>query len=294
MQYCYHEHLTDLDETGFGMTYMEQPNAYTPPHWHMAVELITFLSGTTTIKLGDQTISIQPGELYLFNSYDIHESWCSRDSVYFCVHILPSRMCKYVPNFDQLRFSLHFDPSDSEKALAFSRLKAHMSELLLLREEQPDGYLLQCQALLYSSATILVRHFSQPLVLEETTLQRSDMSRLEPLLEYTEHHHGEDLSLDYAADSMGLSKEYFCRLFKKNMGVSYLQYLNQIRASAVCRDLQNTDEPIGLLAERHGFRNPKLFNQVFRELYGCTPSEKRKQFKGAEINSDTRTMEPVS
>ena len=112
------------------------------------------------------------------------------------------------------------------------------------------------------------------------------MTRLEPLIEYTEHHHHEDLTLDQAADSMGLSKEYFCRLFKKNMGVSYLQFLSQIRASAVCRDLQITEEPIGLLAERHGFKSPKLFNQVFRELYGCTPSEKRKQFKGADLSSE--------
>lgn len=285
MQYSYHEQLTHLDETGFGMVFIDHPAAYTPPHWHMAVELLCLVSGTVTVKLEEQSHTIQSGELFLFNSYEIHESWCSHDAAYLCVHILPSRMCKYVSNFDQLRFSLHFDPSDSEKALSFSRLKAHMSELMLLQEEQPEGYLLQCQALLYSSATILVRHFSQPLVLEETSLQRSDMTRLEPLLEYTEHHHEEDLSLDQAADSMGLSKEYFCRLFKKNMGVSYLQYLNQIRASAVCRELQTSEESIGLLAERHGFKNPKLFNQVFRELYGCTPSEKRKQFKSADLST---------
>jgi len=286
VQYYYHEQLTDLDETGFGMVYIDQTQSYMPPHWHMAVELLCLVRGKVTVRFGQKTHVIAPGELFLFNSYEIHESWCSRDAAYLCVHILPARMCKYVSNFDQLRFSLHFDPSDSEKALAFSRLKAHMSEMLLLREEQPEGYLLQCQALLYSTATLLVRHFSQPLVLEETSLQRSDMTRLEPLIEYTEHHHHEDLTLDQAADSMGLSKEYFCRLFKKNMGVSYLQFLSQIRASAVCRDLQITEEPIGLLAERHGFKSPKLFNQVFRELYGCTPSEKRKQFKGADLSSE--------
>jgi len=83
---------------------------------------------------------------------------------------------------------------------------------------------------------------------------------------------------------MGLNKEYFCRLFKKNMGVSYLTYLNQVRATAVCRELETSEDPISIIAERHGFSNPKMLNQYFRELYGCTPSEKRKAFR--EMISD--------
>ena len=74
-------------------------------------------------------------------------------------------------------------------------------------------------------------------------------------------------------------KEYFCRLFKKNMGVSYLQYVYQVRTTAVCRELESSEDPIGEIAERHGFRDPKMLNQYFKEIYGCTPSEKRKFFR---------------
>ena len=83
---------------------------------------------------------------------------------------------------------------------------------------------------------------------------------------------------------MGLNKEYFCRLFKKNMGVSYLQYVYQVRTTAVCRELETTEDPIGEIAERHGFRDPKMLNQYFREIYGCTPSEKRKFFREVTID----------
>jgi len=85
----------------------------------LTVELLCLVRGKVTVRFGQKTHVIAPGELFLFNSYEIHESWCSRDAAYLCVHILPARMCKYVSNFDQLRFSLHFDPSDSEKALAY-------------------------------------------------------------------------------------------------------------------------------------------------------------------------------
>ena len=47
--------------------------------------------------------------------------------------------------------------------------------------------------------------------------------------------------------------------------------------------LHHREEVVGLsigeLAEKHGFKSLKTLNQCFRNLYGCTPSEKRKQLR---------------
>lgn len=279
MQNYQHKLLTDLDATGFGMKYENNLSAYTPPHWHQAVELLLFVKGTVTCNFSNSTLHAKPGDLYLINSHEVHETRCSADAVYLCVHILPSAMCRYVPNFDQLSFSLVYDPEDEVKAIAYEQLRIHMQEILRQMEENAPAGKLESHARLFAAAALLVKHFSQPLATEESTLQRSDMTRLEPLLEYTQLHHGEELTLDGAANSLGLNKEYFCRLFKKNMGVSYIQYLYQVRTTAVCRELETSDDSIGEIAERHGFRDPKMLNQYFKEIYGCTPSEKRKFFR---------------
>lgn len=279
-----HKLLTDLDETGFGIKYETNLSAYTPPHWHKAVELLLFVKGRVTCNFENSTLHAKPGSIYIINSHELHATKCTRNAVYLVVHILPSVMCKYVPNFDQLNFSLAFDPEDQVKAMAFEQLKAHLHEILRQTEETNLAYKLERQARLFALTAILVRHFSQPIATEERTLQRSDMTRLEPLLEYIQLHHGEDLPLEEAAQTMGLNKEYFCRLFKKNMGVSYLQYVYQIRATAVCRELETSEDTIGEIAERHGFRDPKMLNQYFREIYGCTPSEKRKFFREVVVD----------
>ena len=286
MQNYQHKLLTDLDATGFGIKYETKLSAYTPPHWHQAVELLLFVKGTVTCKFENSTLHAKPGQMYLINSHEVHETRCSRDAVYLCVHIQPSQMCRYMPDFDQLSFSLRFDPEDAEKAAAYEQLRGHMQEILRQTEESSSASNLECHAQLFAATAILVKHFSQPLALEETSLQRSDMTRLEPLIEYTQLHHGEELTLEGAANIMGLNKEYFCRLFKKNMGVSYIQYLYQVRATAVCRELETCDDPIGEIAERHGFRDPKMLNQYFKEIYGCTPSEKRKFFR--EVTCENR------
>lgn len=284
MQNYQHKLLTDLDETGFGIKYEDKLSAYTPPHWHKAVELLLFVKGKVTCNFENSTLHAKPGDLYIINSHEVHATRVSRHAVYLCVHILPSQMCKFVPNFDQLSFSFAFDPEDQVKAIAYEQLRIHMQEIFRQTEETQVAYKLEQQARLYALTALLVKHFSQPLAMEETTLRRSDMTRLEPVLEYIQLHHAQELPLEDAANAMGLNKEYFCRLFKKNMGVSYLQYVYQVRTTAFCRELETSDDPIGEIAERHGFRDPKMLNQYFREIYGCTPSEKRKFFREVTID----------
>lgn len=282
--YSPHRILTQIDPTGFGVMYEDNLSAYTPPHWHKAVELLLLVKGRVTCNFETTSRQFRPGDIYIINSHEVHETRCSRGARYLVVHIDPTAMLHHVHTFDQLCFSLAFDPEDTKKAAAFAQLKEHMEKVLALTTEAEDP--LQRHAHLFAAASLLVKHFSQTIPVEETRLQRSDMSRLEPLLEHIHLHHGEELPLDEAVEFMGLNKEYFCRLFKKNMGVSYLQYVYQVRTTALCRDLETSEDSIGDLAERHGFRDSKMLNQYFREIYGCTPSEKRKFFREVTIEPD--------
>lgn len=287
MQNYQHRVLTEMEETGFGVKYENNLSAYIPPHWHKAVELLLFVKGRVTCNFENAKRQFKKGDMYIINSHEVHETKCTRNAVYLVVHIDSHLMCRYVPTFDQMHFNLAFDPEDQTRAMAFEQLKAHMNEILRLSADETDPTAkLDRNARLFAVTAILVKYFSQPLATEETKLQRSDMTRLEPLLEYIQLHHGEELPLDEAVEFMGLNKEYFCRLFKKNMGVSYLQYVYQIRTTAVCRELETTEDPIGEIAERHGFRDPKMLNQYFREIYGCTPSEKRKFFREVTIEDN--------
>ena len=291
MQNYQHRILTGMDDTGFGIKYEDTLSAYTPPHWHKAVELLLFVRGKITCTFENAKRQFKAGDMYIINSHEVHETKCTRNARYLVVHIDPYVMCRYVPTFDQMSFHLSFDPEDQAKAMAYDQLRSHMNEILRQTEETNQAYRLEQQARLFAVAALLVRYFSQPLAVEETKLQRSDMTRLEPLLEHIQLHHGEELPLDEAVEMMGLNKEYFCRLFKKNMGVSYLQYVYQVRTTAVCRELETTEDPIGEIAERHGFRDSKMLNQYFREIYGCTPSEKRKFFREVTIDDSDSDLE---
>ena len=71
--------------------------------------------------------------------------------------------------------------------------------------------------------------------------------------------------------------EYFCRLFKKYTGQTFLTYVNQIRLQYFHSDLLQTDESITYLMNKNGITNYKVFLRSFKEAYGMPPGQLRKK-----------------
>lgn len=81
------------------------------------------------------------------------------------------------------------------------------------------------------------------------------------------------------AESLHLQVNYFCRFFKENTGMTYLQYLNEYRFEKVCNDMATTDIPISRILEEQGFRNYKLFRSMFARRFQGTPGSVRKKWR---------------
>ncbi|WP_089982381.1 helix-turn-helix transcriptional regulator [Clostridium sp. C105KSO13] len=92
---------------------------------------------------------------------------------------------------------------------------------------------------------------------------------------YIDKHYKEPITLQDAADKLMLNKEYFCRFFKQNIGISFITYVNQVRIHHIYHDLVHTEDPTIDIMERHWFFNQKLFYKMFKEIYDCTPRELR-------------------
>lgn len=126
------------------------------------------------------------------------------------------------------------------------------------------------------TAAQLIRYFSSTSAVQLADTHLMTIDRIRKVMSYVEEHYKENISLQDVSDLLGIGKEYFCRFFKKNMGISFLQYLNEVRLSHIYQGLMDTELPIAELMEENGFSNQKLFNRSFKALYGCTPSSVRK------------------
>ncbi|NLJ41980.1 MAG: response regulator [Clostridiales bacterium] len=85
----------------------------------------------------------------------------------------------------------------------------------------------------------------------------------------------EKLDLEMVSNHIGLSKIYFCKLFHKEEGVSFTDYLNYQRIARAKELLWNSHLKVFEISYEIGYSNPKYFHYVFKRLTGVTPLEHR-------------------
>lgn len=95
---------------------------------------------------------------------------------------------------------------------------------------------------------------------------------LHKLLTWTSQHFQENITLDDAAKITHLSRCYFSRYFKEKTGITYFQYLNQVRISHAIECLISGKTTIESCYES-GFRNVSYFIQQFKKVTGLTTQE---------------------
>jgi YesN/AraC family two-component response regulator len=86
----------------------------------------------------------------------------------------------------------------------------------------------------------------------------------------------EDLSVTELAEQAGFSSSYICRLFKLEVGKSFVQYLTEIRMEHACKLLSQTNLSVAQIAKRVGYWDVKHFSKMFKREVGVTPVEYRK------------------
>ena len=94
--------------------------------------------------------------------------------------------------------------------------------------------------------------------------------------EYVRDHVYDDTSLVRAARALYVSPVYLSRVFKREAGVSYIDYVTHVKMEAARQLMQTTDLRIYEIANKLGYKDSNYFSQVFRNKWGKNPSDVRK------------------
>lgn len=89
-------------------------------------------------------------------------------------------------------------------------------------------------------------------------------------------HYNQDISLKKMAEAVGINPFYLSHLFRKEMGISFLEYLTYVRISIAKKLLQQTDLSIIEICLEVGYQDPSHFAKIFRKKEGISPREYRK------------------
>ena len=100
-------------------------------------------------------------------------------------------------------------------------------------------------------------------------------NRLAYVIQYIREHLTEKLSMNQLSSLACMSRPHFFRSFKREFGMSPLEFILQERIKMACRLLHQTRYTVSDVAFRSGFNNLNHFVDIFRRITGYTPANYR-------------------
>lgn len=112
-------------------------------------------------------------------------------------------------------------------------------------------------------------------VIEEDNEKKVQHHYINIVLKYIEENYFKSVSLEKAADVVGLNPVYLSYLFKKIKKVNFSEYLNEVRLKKAEELLTDSTLKIGEISEQIGYKDARYFSSLFKKRTGMSPNEYR-------------------
>ena len=106
---------------------------------------------------------------------------------------------------------------------------------------------------------------------------KKEQKRLSVIYDYIDNHYKERITITEMSSLVNLSKEAFCRYFKKMTRITFVEFLNHYRINHAKR-LLRLDLNITEVCYESGFEGLSYFNRTFKKYTGEPPSSFRKKY----------------
>lgn len=101
-------------------------------------------------------------------------------------------------------------------------------------------------------------------------------------MRYIQKHFKERLTLQMVASRVYMNAQYFSRVFKRETGVTFTEYVNKLKIQYACKLLETTNYPAYRISSECGFTDPSYFNRVFFAQMNMTPKKYKKLSRMAQ------------
>ncbi|MDR0299189.1 MAG: AraC family transcriptional regulator [Streptococcaceae bacterium] len=255
-----------------GLLFMINDLVYRRPHLHFDSEIVYVISGEGSISTSQTEFHISAGQMIFFNSCQLHEfrSNASSSSMRLLIMQLPmTDFASVYPALDSMLFesrpiNLPFD----SKLLSYliSAAQSYFDEL----DYQP----LRTTGLAYLIVYELLQlvNFNQ-LDFSQQNKMLDLQKRIQRISAKIHENFVNGISLQELASQEGFSTTYFSHFFKNNFGISFQEYLNNVRCERGRLLLLTTNENLLSITNLCGFSDVRTFNKAFCLLYGHRPKD---------------------
>lgn len=236
--------------------------------------LIWLLQGEVVLESTGDIRTLQTGALAIVNPNQRWRMRSGQDNAVMTLTIASSWLTRLDAHFFAFDYQVPHSTMEHE-----GRLRSLMRQLLvthLINHENPSR--LEANRWLSEIALLLATHFQQP---RKTGAPRNNEStwshRIRQVVTRIESQYSQRLSLAEIARAERVSEAWLSRLFHKEVGVSFMQYITALRLEKAGEQLLTSTLPVQRIAQQQGFASARVMSDLFKRRHGMTPRQYRQQ-----------------
>ena len=240
------------------------------PHSHNHTELFFIVSGKGQFLIQGQVFPVDVNNLVIINPNVLHTelSLNAQPLEYIVLGIGGIELATGENSNGQFCVLDHFQSLEISSCLR---------NILREMELKNIGYEDICQAYLEILIIRLMRSTSLCVQAESHTM--SSNRQCAAVRHYIDLHYKESLTLEQLSEEAHMNKYYLSHTFKREYGVSPINYMISRRIDESKYLLAETDLSMSQIAQLLGFSSLSYFSQVFRKTHGSSPMEFRQNSK---------------
>ena len=251
-------------------------------HFHPQYELTYMISSTGIRYIGDKIDNFQRGDLILLGP-NLPHSWKTvgeQDEKVRCVIIqwndsffgnwLDKKELQ--PINDLLQLSERGIKFDLNSSIAMESTFIELTQLPPMERLFSFLNILKELALATNHEVVAGTSFANK-------LSHKESERINTIYDFVGKNHLKQITLEEIAAKVSLSKEAFCRFFKRNFNKSFFVFVNEYKISLAGKLLIDTDLSVAEVAYKSGYNNLTFFHRQFHKFMELSPSKYRQNFR---------------
>jgi len=260
-------------------------------HWHEDIEWMHILDNEMYYFINNKHILLKKGDTLMVNTKEFHYGYSKKgmDCNYICVLMKPEFLFS---SQDYINKYVNYVYSNAPEYLLFhdSEYSQFLIDLYSVKSASVSGAhinfnndldnnigkdfdILRLLMNLWQATFNYVRKNSNEF--SSAPSEDMDLKLQKEMVSFIHDNYNEAISLNDIAKASNISRSTCCRLFKKYVGISPIDYLNIYRLEVASYLLKATDYPVTQIATSCGINHLSYFSKQFKDRYGLSPLDYR-------------------
>ena len=251
-------------------------------HWHEEMEIIYITRGKGFVRLNDELVQIETGDIILIGKETIHYIQSDKDDILYFKSLVFNLNIIYSYLGDACQVEL-VDPlmnnkfeiksvlkKENKRYSQFLKIYLNIIEVYCRKEKY---FYIKIKGLFFE---LFYEMFKADVIRNVDISKTRKTSKMKVILDYIDNHYCENMTINNLAQMMHYNEYYFMKIFKQYTGKTFISYINEIRIEKSKYLILNTDLSITEIATKVGFNNTSYYIKKFQHLQGITPHKFRK------------------